>query len=152
LRGLLDEGVRRARGPILELIRAARCETLVRGASAEEDPMVHLSRLSRLAAGILAISTGGLAGCYATAEPPAVGYADTTSAPVDIETYPSVVYEGQPVYFYGDHWWHRDGARWSYYRDEPAELHRQRDVVIHAPRRARPVVRRAPEVVHEERR
>ncbi len=75
-----------------------------------------------------------VAGCYARAEPPVVGYADTTSAPVDIETYPSVAYEGQPVYFYGNRWWHRDGARWDYYREEPAELHRQRAAVIHAPR------------------
>ncbi len=108
------------------------------------------------AAGAVALAVGGLTGCYATVDPQPVGYAETTAAPVDIETYPSVVYDGQPVYFYGDHWWHRDGSRWTYYRDEPAELHRQRDVVIHAPRRA---VRPAPprtevreEEHHEERR
>jgi hypothetical protein len=69
--------------------------------------------------------------------------AETTSAPVDIETYPSVVYAGQPAYFYGDHWWHRDHGSWTYYHDEPAELHAQRAVVIHQARR--------PRVVHEER-
>jgi hypothetical protein len=110
--------------------------------------MIHLPRC---ATGVIAIVASTLAGCYATAEPPAVDYAVTTSAPVDIETYPSVVYEGQPVYFYGDHWWHRDGGNWAYYHDEPAELHRQRDVVIHAPRVRVRAVRRAPEV-HEERR
>jgi hypothetical protein len=97
-----------------------------------------------------AIAVGALTGCYATVDPQPVGYAETTSAPVDIETYPSVTYLGQPTYFYGDRWWYRDGARWSYYRSEPEELHRQRGVVIHAPRR----VRVAPRVEerHEERR
>jgi hypothetical protein len=88
-------------------------------------------------------------GCYASVEPPAVDYAVTTGAPVDIETYPYVMYGGEPVYFYGDRWWHRDGGRWVSYHDEPAELRRQREVVIHSPR-----MRRAPHpaVVHEERR
>ncbi len=108
--------------------------------------MIHVPRHIGAA---IAFAASAVAGCYASAEPPAVGYAEVTSAPVDIETYPSVVYEGQPVYFYGDRWWHRDGGSWTYYRDEPAELHRQRAAVIHAPRRARAV--RAPEV-HEEHR
>ncbi|MFI5302310.1 MAG: hypothetical protein ACHREM_29815, partial [Polyangiales bacterium] len=83
-----------------------------------------------------------LTGCYASVEAPTVGYADTTSAPVDIETYPSVVYEGQPVYFYGDRWWYRSGGNWAYYREEPVELHRQRDVVIRASRARGRAVRR----------
>jgi hypothetical protein len=92
---------------------------------------------------------GAATGCYAD-EPQPVGYAETTAAPVDIDTYPSVMYLGQPVYFYGDHWWHRDGGRWSYYKTEPAELHKQRDVVARMPRRPRaPEVRETP---REERR
>jgi hypothetical protein len=114
------------------------------------------TRSSLCAAGVIAVAVSAMAGCYATAEPPAVDYADTTSAPVDIDTYPSVVYGGQPVYFYGDHWWYRDGARWSYYRDEPAELHAQRDVVVRQARARGRVVRKAPAVhepvVHEEHR
>jgi hypothetical protein len=55
-------------------------------------------------------------------------------APVDIEAYPSVVYAGEPVYFYGNRWWHRDGGRWSYYRDEPTELRSQRAVIRSRPR------------------
>jgi len=86
------------------------------------------------AAGIIAIAASALTACYATVDPPPVGYAETTGAPVDIEAYPSVVYGGQPAYFYGDHWWYRDGGRWTYYHNEPAELHRQRDVVMRAPR------------------
>ena len=72
-------------------------------------------------------------GCHAYVEPD-VGYATVTSAPVDIETYPSVSYEGRPVYFYGDRWWYRDGRRWTYYRDEPVQLHRERAHVRRVPR------------------
>jgi hypothetical protein len=89
---------------------------------------------TRRAAGILAVAASALTGCYATVDPQPVDYAETTGAPVDIETYPSVMYGGQPAYFYGDHWWHRDGGRWSYYRSEPAELHQQRAVVMRSPR------------------
>jgi hypothetical protein len=103
-----------------------------------------------LVVGVLGVSValaGAMTGCY-DEEP--VGYAEVTAAPVDIETYPSVVYMGEPVYFYGGRWWHRDGAHWSYYKDEPAELHRQRDVVARMPRRPRPPapVRETPH--HEE--
>jgi hypothetical protein len=75
-----------------------------------------------------ALALAALTGCYAEAGPP---YAETTitAAPVDIDTYPSVVYEGRPVYFYGDRWWYRDGGRWTYYHREPTELHRQREHV-----------------------
>jgi hypothetical protein len=105
-------------------------------------------RLSPFAAGIIATASSAFAGCYATAERPSVDYAETTAAPVEIETYPSVTYLGQPVYLYGDRWWYRRGGRWTYYRDEPAELRRQRDEV-----RARGPVRAVPGVeVDEERR
>jgi hypothetical protein len=107
-----------------------------------------MTKLSQCAAGLLAVAVSSVTGCYASVAPQPVGYADVTSAPVDIDTYPSVVYEGQPVYFYGDHWWHRDGAGWAYYHDEPAELHAQREVVLRSPR-ARRAAPRAP--VHEER-
>ena len=77
-------------------------------------------------------------GCAATVDDEPVGYASVTAAPVDapvdIETYPSVMYAGEPVYFYGGRWWHRDGARWSYYREEPAYLHSQRAVMARRPR------------------
>jgi len=103
--------------------------------------MNHLRHCATIA---VAAAAASLAGCYASVDPPPVGYAETTAAPVDIETYPSVVYGGEPVYFYGDHWWHRDGGRWTTFRDEPAELRAQRDVVRRAPRRVapRPEVRR----------
>ena len=95
-----------------------------------------MTNSSRCAAGVVATLLCAMTGCYADAPPPppAVSYTETTAAPVDIETYPSVVYEGQPVYFYGDRWWHRDGARWSAYQTEPAELHQQREVVLRSPK------------------
>src|ERR1019366_6736709 len=45
---------------------------------------------------------------------------------VDIETYPSVVYEGMPVYYVGGMWYRHDARGWGSYRTEPAELGRQR--------------------------
>ena len=83
-------------------------------------------------------------GCVAgvVAEPE---YAVATDAPADIETYPSVVYEGRPVYFVNDRWYYRQGPEWVYYRREPAPLYRQRDYVRQAPR-ARPRVEARPEV------
>jgi hypothetical protein len=100
--------------------------------------MLHPARIAVL---VLAALAASLAGCYA--ETP-VGYAETTGAPVDIETYPSVIYEGQPVYYYGDHWWHREGGRWTYYRTEPAELQAQRDMIRRAPRQVRVAPRAEP--------
>ena len=94
-------------------------------------------------AGASALAFALLPACQAAVEPePVYGYAEITSAPADIETYPYVVYEGRPVYYYGDHWWYRDGSTWSYYRSEPAELYRQRGYVQRAPRayRGRPPV------------
>jgi hypothetical protein len=40
----------------------------------------------------------------------------------DVEVYPAYVYGGTNVYFIGDRWYYRDGARWAYYREEPREL------------------------------
>jgi hypothetical protein len=114
--------------------------------------------LPRYVVCILAIGASALTGCYAALDPQPVGYTVVSAAPVDIETYPSVLYAGQPVYFYGDRWWYRDGASWTYYQSEPEELHRQREVVVRMPRgRARvragaphEEVREAPREEHRE--
>lgn len=102
--------------------------------------------------------------------PPAPGYAeaprppppappvDDTSADVvyeteppvvDIETYPSVVYGGAPVYFVGGRWYRRDARGWGYFRSEPPELAHNRALHERDPRwerarqaRPRPVPRR----------
>ncbi len=73
--------------------------------------------------------------CVAEADPEPV-YAEATYVPPDIETYPSVVYEGHPSYYVQGNWYYRNGPQWVYYRNEPAELHRQRAVVQRAPRAA----------------
>lgn len=67
-----------------------------------------------------------LTGCTVTTEP---AYAEVDTAPPNIETYPSTVYEGQTVYLYNDHWYYRHGDRWAYYRREPEYLTHQRTVV-----------------------
>ena len=80
-----------------------------------------------------------VSGCQAEVEP-APAYVttgavyDAEPAPVNIETYPSVVYEGHPSYFYNNHWYYRDrDSHWTYYRQEPPELHRRRPVMQAAP-------------------
>ena len=65
----------------------------------------------------------GLGGCYAEATP---GEVTVTSAPVDIEASPTVVYEGRPVYWYSGRWYYRDRDRWHYYYHEPRGLWRHR--------------------------
>jgi hypothetical protein len=35
-------------------------------------------------------------------------------------------FEGRPHYWYNNHWYYRDGNRWSYYRSEPGFLHERR--------------------------
>jgi hypothetical protein len=74
------------------------------------------------------------AGCYVSAEPtPVYATTEVTAAPANIETSPTTVYEGRTVYLYNDHWYYRDGARWSYYQTEPPALNRQRHYVQSAP-------------------
>ena len=75
-----------------------------------------------LAAGVTAVT-----GCTVRTSPEPVHAATAvTSAPVQIETYPSTVYEGRTVYLYDDHWYYRHRGRWAYYRDEPRLLNRHR--------------------------
>ena len=97
-----------------------------------------------VASALLALGASG-AGCAAeasTTPPTYVEGATVASGPgtadaevvyvqdppvVDIETYPTVVYEGAPVYFVGGEWYRRDSHGWAYFRREPAELGRQRE-------------------------
>jgi hypothetical protein len=75
---------------------------------------------------------------------------------VDVETYPSVEYEGTTVYFVGGYWYRHGPHGWGYLRSEPPTLARAR--VEHqadarwtraqqapAPRPARPPEARTPE-------
>jgi hypothetical protein len=92
----------------------------------------------------------GVSGCAVHAHPEPVGYVELTSAPIDVEAYPSTVYDGHTVYLYNDRWYYRDGGRWAYYRHEPRELYLrrgyvQRPYVAPAPYvRQRPYVQQAP--------
>ena len=84
--------------------------------------------LTPLAAGAVALGVSLASGC-GYEEP--VGYATVTSVPANIGTYPNVVYEGHPTYYYGNRWWYRGGdGRWLYYRNEPAALYRRRTYVV----------------------
>jgi hypothetical protein len=52
----------------------------------------------RLAAAFT-VAARSVTGCYAHRDPEPAGHVDVAAAPVDIETYSSVVSSGQPVYF-----------------------------------------------------
>jgi len=95
-------------------------------------------------------SAFSMVGCYAYAGPP-VAYAEVSEAPVevDIATYPQTQYEGRPVYLYRDRWYYRNGSRWSYYREEPPTLHRQRSYVRQAPPARREKARPRVQPAHE---
>lgn len=45
---------------------------------------------------------------------------------VDMETYPTMFYGGVQVYYVDGYWYHRGPRGWAYYRQEPADLGRQR--------------------------
>ena len=73
-----------------------------------------------------------MGGCVATVQPDPV-YAEADYAPANVETAPTVIYEGQPTYYVNDRWYVRRGPRWVYYRQPPPRLARQRPYVQAAP-------------------
>ncbi len=85
-----------------------------------------------------ALAVGSM-GCTVETHPQPVVYADDGVAyedvgpTIDINTYPHEVYEGRNVYYVNNRWYYRDGARWGYYRHEPAPLYRHRAYVRRAP-------------------
>ncbi len=90
--------------------------------------------LSRFVGPALAAGVTAVTGCTVSTSPEPVHAARAvTPAPVQIETYPSAVYEGRTVYLYDDHGYYRDRGRWAYYRDEPRPLNRHRHHVHNAP-------------------
>lgn len=72
--------------------------------------------------------------CYVEARP-AYAPADVivTPAPVRVETYPYVFYDGGPVYWVDGRWYRRNGNGWVYYRNEPPFLYQRRPGVTTAP-------------------
>jgi hypothetical protein len=70
---------------------------------------------------------------YSEPAPSQPVYLTSASVPVDIETYPSTVYEGRNVYLYQGHWYYRDRDRWQYYHSEPDQLRRHREFIQQAP-------------------
>jgi hypothetical protein len=102
-----------------------------------------------LAAAMAALAAGCEAGITGTAEgpalveqpqggapPPVTSSADLDAelvydpdGPVDdIEGYPFVVYGGANVYFVEGRWYRHGQGGWGYYRNEPPELGRQREM------------------------
>jgi hypothetical protein len=69
-----------------------------------------------------------------------VGVTEVTSAPANLEAYPSTEYEGRTVYLVDDRWVYFDGTRWVRYASEPPELESRRATL----QRRRPYVQQAP--------
>jgi hypothetical protein len=75
-----------------------------------------------------------VSGCVAEVDPePAYATVEVDAVPPTIVQSPAVVYEGRPVYYYGDRWYFRRGEHWAYYGREPPALYRQRAYVQSAP-------------------
>jgi hypothetical protein len=74
----------------------------------------------------------GAGACTATVrtEPvPTSAYVEVGPPVEHIRVAPSIVYEGHPVYWYSNHWYYRNGGRWTYYDREPEFLRPHRYVV-----------------------
>ena len=56
--------------------------------------------------------------------PPAV-YVDPIP-PVVIAGIDPIYYGGRPTYWYNNHWYYRDGGRWTFYGREPRGLYERR--------------------------
>jgi len=94
-----------------------------------------MTRNTLLASSVVAAAGGCTGGVYARSpnvegtvvveDDSEVEYVETPPV-VDIESYPVVVYGGVDVYYVEGRWYHRGPRGWGYYRQEPAELGRQR--------------------------
>ena len=120
-----------------------------------------------LSALCLAVASSTLAlGCYATAGtagPPPPAYQVTAApapaddiayeaAPPSVETYPSVVYEGQPHYYVSGRWYVHTQRGWGYRRQEPPQLAQHRPPPRQEPQRREEKREEKHEEKHEERR
>ena len=56
------------------------------------------------------------------------GYGYDSDYPPDtyIATTEPFYFDGRPTYWYGGHWYYRDGARWAHYDREPPALYQRR--------------------------
>ena len=79
--------------------------------------MNTLKWIQRAGAGLV------LAGSLFAAAPAQAQVVVEFPGPEVIATTPPVYFEGRPAYWWHDHWYYRDGGRWSYYHDEPGYLH-----------------------------
>lgn len=85
-------------------------------------------------AGFLLTAASMAGGCTAEVQPAsAFPVADVNVGASEVEAAPYVVYEGRRVHYYRGRWYFRNGNNYSYYRDEPPALYRQRPSVQQAP-------------------
>jgi hypothetical protein len=104
--------------------------------------MFAISNFYRLTRALAVTALVALAsGCYAEADAEPA-YVDATVPPVDVDVAPQYYYGGRTVFFANDHWYTRDHGRWVYYRHEPAELARRREMIRRSPRGPNRVIQR----------
>ncbi len=74
-------------------------------------------------AALCACGAAALSGCVAhgelVADYPVV---EVDAVPVEIVTYPHVIYAGSDAYLVGDRWYYRSRGRWVVFQREPREL------------------------------
>ena len=118
--------------------------------------MLRVPRTSVVAFVLCVVGSAGLVlGCYATVSPQPVELESANNVvysepPPQIETYPSVVFEGSPHYYVDGRWYRRTPRGWAYYRQEPAHLAQRRPPPREEPRRAEPRREEHREEHHEE--
>jgi hypothetical protein len=79
-----------------------------------------------LCAALAAATLAAMPACTMTAYPE--NYADDGGYPPDdfVATTQPVYFEGHAAYWYGNHWYYRDGAHWRSYAHEPPALAQRR--------------------------
>jgi hypothetical protein len=109
-----------------------------------EEPVKHpvRDRLSLWRAPLALLAFAGvtaLAGCTGTiGTGGAVVYGYPTAyaevEPVQVETYPRVMYRGSYAYLVDGSWYYRNSGRWVVFRQEPPELRHYRTRTVEPPR------------------
>jgi hypothetical protein len=94
-----------------------------------------MSTKAWMSAAAILLSAAVWGGCTAEVEPAPAAYPteDVDVVPSEVESAPYVMYEGRPVHYYQGRWYFRNRNSWSYYRNEPPALYRQRPYVQQAP-------------------
>jgi hypothetical protein len=90
------------------------------------------SKAEKWVAALAGVAALGLGGCHADVRPrtavavPAEPEVELVATPLEVETYPFVMYRGTRAYYVEGNWYYRGPRGWVVYRREPVELARYR--------------------------